>query len=741
MVLNKRIKRSFRNKFSFYLCSILLTMLTSAFLIACISTGNTLKNSVNEFFDNNVVEDAEFNTYSEISSDEIAQLEKDYDVIMELNRYKDAVYGDSTIRTFVQTEKVNKYEVVEGSDISSDSDILITKRYADENGIEIGDELKFYGESFTVCGFAVKADYLYMTENLSDAYRNNTTFALAVVTENAFDKIDASENNFYAIVYNDDNELDVRKKINDSYTFMRYLSAEANTRIAFTKSEGDSVNFMAQGGCPVLFVIVVAIIAIVLSRMIKNESVLLGTFLALGYKKSYLVRYYIKYGLISGVAGSILGFCLKSALTKALVSFYIDNDFEAFPYELKYSSGAVIAALVVPSLLYVLAVIAVVLPMLRKPAIQLLNNIQKNSSTVKIFVGSKVKVFRKMQFRSILGHITRSLVVLLGISISSMCLMAGFNSYSSIRYVLEHGVEDTVAYKYQYMLNYIGEGEPEEGEGVLSYVYEVENSVTQLTLTGIDSDTEFYPLETQDGDKVDTNKYYLTAAASKTFGVKKDQKIKFMNSTTLEEYEVEVSGIISDDMHAYLYTGRKNAADIIGLSEDSYNIIVSDEELDLPEENVTMSVNKGSAKDTLRELIQPMMTIIYVFVAIGLLLALFILYLIVNMIVEESVSTISLSKVLGLTKREISRMILNTNHILVVIGFIIGIPSAYLFSSMQYKDAIAQYGMSFNVHVSPLLIVIAFLIVWAAYYIVLAMLRHKAFRTDMVEALKDTRKE
>ena len=290
MVLNKRIKRSFKNNFSFYLCSIILTMLTSAFMIACISTGNTLKSGVNRFMEDNAVENAEFNTYLDIDEESVSELEKEYNVLIEKNRCKDIKYGDSTIRTFVQTVKVNKYEVVEGSDISTDSDILITKRYADENGISIGDKLELGGSTFTITGFAAKADYLYMIESFSDVYRNNSTFALAIVTDSAFEKLSGDESDYYGIIYNGSNELDVRKKINDDYKFMRYLSEDANTRISIVKNEGDSVNFMAKGGCPVLFLIVVAIIAMVLSRMIKKETVIFIRLLRARWDMLFLVQ-------------------------------------------------------------------------------------------------------------------------------------------------------------------------------------------------------------------------------------------------------------------------------------------------------------------------------------------------------------------------------------------------------------------------------------------------------------------
>ena len=348
-----------------------------AFMVACISTGNTLKSAVNQFFDDNQVEDAEFTLYQPMGDQDIQDFEKDYGVLIEENRYKNMELEDATIRVFQQTEKVNKYEVIEGTDVQSAQDILITKNFAESNDYKIGDTISLGGEDFKICGYAVKADYVYMLENLSDSYRNNDTFGLAIVNEEAFSKLDETEYDYYGIAYENDNVLDVRKALNDEYMFKSYMASTANTRISFSLKQGDAVSFMAKGGCPVFFVIVVAVIALVLSRIIKRERKLLGTFMALGYKKSYIIRYYAMYGLIPGLIGSVLGLLISGKVTSLFVSFYIDNDFEAFPYELKYSIVSIIISLIIPTILYVLTAIIVVYVMLRKPAIELLNGIKK----------------------------------------------------------------------------------------------------------------------------------------------------------------------------------------------------------------------------------------------------------------------------------------------------------------------------------------------------------------------------
>lgn len=742
MVLNKRIKRGLKSNFSFYLCSIFLTFLTVAFMVACISTGSTLKSAVNQFFGDYQVEDAEFTLYQPMEDQDIQDFEKDYGVLIEENRYKNMELGDATLRVFQQTEKVNKYEVIEGTDVQSAQEILITKKFATTNHYQIGDTISLGGEDFKICGYAVKADYAYMLESLSDSYRNNDTFGLAIVNEEAFSKLDETEYDYYGIVYKNDNVLDVRKALNDEYMFKSYMASSANTRISYPIKEGNSVNFMAQGGCPVFFIIVVSVIALVLSRIIKRERKLLGTFMALGYKKSYIIRYYATYGLIPGLIGSILGLLVSGKMTSIFVSFYIDNDFEAFPYELKYSIAAIIISLIIPTILYVLTAIIVVSVMLRKPAIELLNGIKKEDQSVKMLATKRTKISFKMQIRSMFGHKMRSFAALLGVIVASTCMLIGFNSYNAVTYVMNNGVNNNTKYEYQYVLNYMGEGKPEKGEGLLTYTYEVENIDTQLTLMGIDKDSSCFETDTMEGDAWNDNQYYLTYAASQTFHVDCGDTLRFRNSVTLKEYEVKISGIIKDDMHPYLYTGKKNAAEIMDVAEDNFNVIVSSEKLDnLKDEDVTMTVNTGSSQESLEALMEPIMSVIYIIEAVGFLLAVFVLYLIVDMVVNENRSTIVLLKILGLRKREISRMVLNTNHILVVLGFLIGMPIAYAFSSHQYRKEIAQYGMTFSVHINPVTIIIAFLLLWVAYQFSLFLLKRKAFKEDMVESLKDVRKE
>lgn len=69
----------------------------------------------------------------------------------------------------------------------NEGEILISAGYAEENGVKQGDKLKISGKEYTVVGTFLRPDYLYMVENLTDDYKNVTTFFLAYMTTGEFD--------------------------------------------------------------------------------------------------------------------------------------------------------------------------------------------------------------------------------------------------------------------------------------------------------------------------------------------------------------------------------------------------------------------------------------------------------------------------------------------------------------------------------------------------------------------------
>lgn len=691
---------------------------------------------INDFVEKYKAEDAEFVTYKPISEDDMRTLENDYDVIMEYSRYKDVKISGSdldglTVRIFDMPEKLNLCDVRDGG-MPEDGEALITQNFADIHGIKVGDVVDLGKYSYKVSAFATKADYIYMLEKLS-GYVEKDKFAVMVVTHDDYDKIDADETGYYSIKYNRDNDKEVREKLNDDYVIASYLAATTNTRISMPVNEGDAVSNMATMYAPIMFIIVLALIVMVLGRNIRNEQYLLGTFIALGFSRKQIVGHYMRFGLLPGIVGSVLGTIAAIPVTKAITYFYIAYDFEKINYTVRYDVAAVLAALILPSLLYCLAIAVQASKLLRKSAVDLLRNTGKNSRAIRIMRNSHARTQLKMRVRSVLGHPGRSVVTVIGVCVAAFCILTGLIMRDSLDSLMHDGLTSSVKYEYLYRLNSLGNGTPDKGEALFQNYYEVENNTVQLSTQGIDEGSKYFPDETDTGEKLDLDKYYLASAASETYGVKPGDEFTFYNIADLKEHKVKISGVVTDNTHCYLYTSRDNATKLAGVDSGTYNCIISDKKLDLVASETSMAVSA----DTMQNIMAPMNAIIIGIEVLGIVLGVFILYLVINMIVSETGTNISVMKVLGFSRKEISNRVLNVNHVLVCIGFLIGIPAAYAFVKVGYSDTIENYGMLLSPVVTVKALVLGFIFTWITYELSLLLQKRKISRIDMVESLKE----
>ncbi len=96
-------------------------------------------------------------------------------------------------------------------------------------------------------------------------------------------------------------------------------------------------------------------------------------------------------------------------------------------------------------------------------------------------------------------------------------------------------------------------------------------------------------------------------------------------------------------------------------------------------------------------------------------------------------------QVLGYTPREINRMIINGNHILVPIGLACGMPLAYLILKIYFRLTVAQNNiiMPVTLNLSTGLLIMGIIIL--TYALTLVALKAKASKVSMTDSLKDNR--
>lgn len=737
MTLNKRYIRNIRDNISFYIASIVLTVVALLLFYLFYIAGTGIQGYGDDFFDRNKVEDATFTTYIEIHDDKINEIEDKYNLTFEKEYFVNISEDDYNVRVFKANKKIDLYEIIDGKDVSENDEIVISKGYAQNENVKIGDKVEIKGKKYTVTGYFLRPDYLYMLENMDDTYKNITSFILAYMTDEAYDELQANSCQYKVVYGKDGKETEFRKDINEEYKINSYTSKENNTRITMVDDQATMFIVMAFVFLITIPLITVALISIIIGRKVKNEQKMIGTLTALGYKKGQLARHYAVLSMIPGIVGGLL----VSVITKILQQPYGEislADYEPMPVKFTLPVYIAVLGVIVPTLFYVMAAVRKVNKLLKKDTVVLLNgNADGDIKTRKVMVNSTGKVRRKFAVRSILGNPGRSFVVFLGAMLGALIITVAFMFIDSIQNVVDSGSESMGTFKYQYVLNTFETDEIDGADELVMGSFEYDGSV--FTLLGVDDDVKFLNIETKDGKRAElSDGYYVSNVMAYAYNIKAGDTFKFKNKITMQEYSVKIKGIISNDSQKLLVGGSDSIREMLGWEKGTYNGILSDKKLELGDK-VSKTVTKNDIKEQMNTILDEMGVIIYALAVIGAIICVASLYVSVNMLITENRHNISMLKVLGLKDKEINRMILNVNHCIIPVATLIGILLGYLCMIIVFKVYSGIEGVMYTAVISPKSIILTVVIVFACYFVSLFIIRRKAGNVDMVESLKDNR--
>lgn len=735
--LNNRYKRNLKSSLSFYISLSFLTCVTVLMYLLFSSAVHCEDIYVQNFFDESNVEDGQFTTYRELSNEDIEELEKDYDVLVERQNYVNLEEGNYTVRLFSFTEKINIPEVTAGEAPKDNDEICLTQSFAEANNVEIGNNIILNGKKYRVTGFAERPDYLYMIENQSDSYHRAAEFGLGFVTRTELESFEDGAY-YYSVTYDEDNREEFRKHLNDVYRTLSYMTAETNHRISTPKATIVQFEIITGVILPALLVLVIAVIAVVLGRKVKAEKKHIGTLTALGYRKNEIAMHYAWYAIIPGVAGEILGLVLAFILVKPMAGA-IFFKLEKLPVIYTVDWLNVILAMIIPVAAYTITAILSVLRILKMSVTDMLSGRSNKGKESRLLVQSEMNFKRKFRIRTLLNNYVRTLVAILGIVISGLIMCVGIMMHDSCRNYEDNVIDDIGTFNYEYLLNGLTYAD-QDGEKLLSATFEVEGSDNSVMLMGLDKDNRYINLHTIDDKEADIDgKYYISSMASEIFGVDKGDTFTVYDTATLEKYDIKISGIINNKAQSVIYSSAETVAGLLGIEDGQYNVIISDKKLDIDESFVNSTIKKETMKNMIRNVISGTKILIYLMIIFGFLICSICVYLMVNMIIEENAVTISMLKVLGYYNKEINKITINIYHILVPIGIVLSLIGGWFITWEYFDSSTASFQAQIPVYLSVEGLIFFVAVVVISYIISLLLLGRKVRNVDMSDSLKSIR--
>ncbi len=691
-----------------------------------------------KFFSEQKLEDAGFTTYSPISKEEIEASEEKYNLTLEDQKILNIEENDTTARIFSVTEKTNLYDITKGNDLKSDSDIIISEGYALNMSVEIGDKITLNGNVFTVCGYFQRPDYLYMIENETDSYKNISTFFLGYVTDNAIEKLGAPTER-YSIIYNEDNSIEFRREIQEKYIMQSYMSAEENPRVTLVTEQGDLFLMMAYIFLFVLPLIAVILVSIIISRKVKEEQKLIGTLSAFGYTKWQIMAHYAGFGAIPGLFGGCISFIITEIFAQSYGELCL-MDYEPMHINFSLPISVGLLGIIVPTAMYILTSVIAVNRLLKADIVAMLTGKAGGKEKMKKTLrNTRVSFKTKLAVRNLIGNPARAFAVLTGIFLGSYIMLLSFSMIDSVENVSDTALSSMGTYKYQYVLNSL-ETEPTINGSKMTVNSLEASDGTRITFMGLEKDNPYISLKNDKGKEIKIDdKYYLSNTAATLYDIEAGDKMTFLNPMTMEEITIEISDIINYEIGMNVFTSLENMNKLMGLENDVYNAVMSDRELDIPDEKIMQIIDADSIAEQCDTIMNEMGVMIYSIVILGIVICIAAIYVVVNMMVTENRSNISMLKVLGYEDNKISRIVLSANHILLPIGIILSIPATLATTGGLFKWMLNYIGLLIEPHITPVSYIYTIVFTSACYFGSVWFVGRKTKKVSMVEALKDNR--
>jgi putative ABC transport system permease protein len=743
MVLNKRVMRILKENKLRYLGILVLIILGSYTFVVAAGLSQNLAALVTTFTEEHMQEDLSFSTDKAISN--VAKLEKETSAIIEDYMSLDAVPSDTlTLRLLSETKKVNIPAVIEGRALSGPGEILLDPAFAEANGYPVGSQIKAMGKTFTVVGFVSLPHYIYPLKNVNDILYSPNEFGVGVINREEFSDIDNAASVF-SVRFNDRTRslnrqaVELRKHLRaKGLTVSDWIDIMNNKRARIVWASITGMKTMSIPVPAAMFLLSSLIIGIMFWRIIRRESVIIGTLYAQGYQRRELMRHYMAIPLVLAFAGGMIGSLLAlpsiEPMVMAMISYY---NVPVPGIELSFLN--VLIGILTPILFLGLSSYMVIRSELKKSPAELMKGDKQKTKVNALERAFKLERFKfgtKFKLREQFRSISRLVFLLLGVTSASVLMLLGFTILNSFIHVLT--TSDIYKFEYEYAFRDLQYGEAPDGAEVFSAgkFYPENNEKIEFYITGIEPDSTLLTMKDSKDNPLPIDQTNITKPLANRLGIKAGDTVSFINKEDGKSYSFHIDAVADSYVEQFIYMPIHEFNKKLGLPENSYMGLFSSIKLDIPEEKLSGTKSMSELSGAIDEFMGQMISMVALMAIVSSVVALIILYLVTSLAIEENRNTISLFKVFGYRRREIRSLILNSSTFVVVAGFIISIPVAAASMGSLYGYLGNMINLVLPPIVSPLYVIISFAAIMLTYQLSKALCARNVETVSMSEALK-----
>ena len=519
----------------------------------------------------------------------------------------------------------------------------------------------------------------------------------------------------------------------DLYNLTSFVTADNNVRIG-AAAEDVAINKVAGlfAGI-ILLALFTYVISVFVINQIDGESSVIGALYALGLKKNTLLRHYITLPVIltflGGIIGTVLGFSpigVDNMTTDTYAYFSVPKLETVYPlYLIAYG-------IILPPVICIIVNVLVINKKLSQTALSLIKNEQKQSSYKQFNIRTE-NFIKRFRIRQTVREIRSVLTVICGVLISVILVELGLDIYVMCDAVKVSNVEDT-HYNYQYLYKYPDEEVPKGGEEAYIESLSIDNDgyTLEVNIIGLNEESKYFDAVLPEGK----HKAAISNSIYERFHFKDGDSFVLSDSATDSTYVFTVEGKVQYSPGFTIFMDIDSMRELFEQDDDYFNAVYSDKELDIDSGRLYSVTTKDDIERAAGIFVDRMMGMIVLIISASVIIFCVVMYLMLNVMIDRSKFSISLIKIFGFRNKEIRKLYLDGNFIIVAVGTLICIPLGKKFVDGMYPMLISNIASTMQLGYPWFLYLIAYFGIIAVYLIITKILMMKINRITPAEVLK-----
>ncbi len=705
--LNKRLLREIRDDFGKYLVIFLLLVLCIGFISGFLVADNSMLKAYHDGFEKYNIENGHFITERKMNKAQKKAVEENGITLYEQFYVEQEADFGAKVRIYADRNKVNTVCLMSGSLPKQENEIALDRMFADNHGIVAGDRIILNDREYTITGLVALPDYSCLFENNSDSMFDAMLFGVAVVSSDAFTKLEGEELKYeYAWKYNVEPENEAEEKsvsedlmsaINEEITLKDYVPRFENQAINFTGEDMGGDRAMMIVLLYMIIAIMAFVFAITTANTIDKEANVIGTLRASGYTRKELICHYMTMPCIVTLISALLGNVIGYTVMKNVCASMYYGSYSLPTYETVWNAEAFLETTVVPVLLMVLVNFWILHRKLKLSPLRFLRrDLSQSKKKRAIRLKTSLRFFSRFRIRVLLQNAPNYLLMLIGIQFAYLLLMFGL-VMQPIMYHYEELITDSMIAEYQYILNMPlsemndqyklkallsmlefeqnVETENEDAEKFSAYTLRTTDErymLEDILLYGIEPNSRYIPLALTDED------VYVSSAYAEKYGLQKGDTITLKEKYEDQTYTFTVTGVYPYEAGLNVFMTRRQLNEVFDLGDDMFGGYFSNTEItDIDEQYIGSVIDLDSMTKISRQLLLSMGEMMKLICGFAILIFGILVYLLSKLTIEKNAQSISMAKILGYSRGEIARLYILPTSMIVVLCMLLSLPITY----------------------------------------------------------------